>query len=383
MMGSLQGTRIVVLFGSLEMGGAERQGLLLARYLHDTAGAEVAVWGLGAAHGPVAAQCDQWGIPWKALALHWGLVRRIPHLLRLGRQLRRFRPAILIPYTKVPNLAAALLGPLCGARLVLWNQADAGLLMPDTLLHRLAIRRAGWFAANAAEGAVFLKERFKAPAERIRVIPNGVALAEPGATPDQWRQRLAAGTGQLLTVMLANLSSYKDHATLLSAWAELCRGRQGELPLLALAGRFDDQTAALRQQAVALGIEGQLRFLGSVADVAGLLYAADLLVHSSRSEGIPNAVLEGMAAGLAVVASDLPGIREALGREGENGLVPAGDAPALARKLAELLKDEPLRRRIGADLAARAAQQYGVERMCRESVEWLEHCLEGQACRDC
>lgn len=369
----LMGRRIIILFGSLEMGGAERQGLLLAAHLHRVERADVAVWGLGGGSA-VGEQCDRLGIPWRSLPLHWGLRRRPVHLLRLGSALRQARPDILLPYTRVPNLAAALLWRLGRARLCVWNQADAGLLLPPTLLHRFAVSRVRHFIANAAEGRHFLLDTFKLPPAVVRLIENGVALAPPEADRAVWRQRLTIAESAPVTVMVANLSRYKDHATLLAAWQLLPPAAADAV--LVLAGRLDDQAGVLQRQAEELGISQRVRFSGSVDDVSGLLAAADLCAHSSRSEGIPNAVLEAMACGLAVAGSDIPGLREAVGDEGLAFLAPPGDPVALAERLARLLTNPELRRYQGDLMRQRVQQRFSAERICRETVAYLAQALE-------
>lgn len=373
----LAGKKVLILFGSLEMGGAERQGLLVARHLRDECGAAVEVWGLGPRRGPVAEQCEAWGIPWQAVPLHWGLKRRLPHLLRLWYRLRQARPEVLLSYTKVPNLAAAFLWRLCGARLCVWNQADAGLLLPPTQLHRLAIRQVKHFIVNAEGGRHFLQDTFGLPPQQLHLIRNGIKLDPPLADRRTWRERLGGGEATCIAVMVANLSSYKDHDTLLKAWRLLLDRWSGPLPLLVLAGRFDDRAKALQEQATLLGIAERVRFLGGVADISGLLAASDLCVHSSPSEGIPNAVLEAMAAGLPVTGSQIPGMREAVGEEGFPWLAPVADAPALAGLLKRLMLDPTLRRQQGLLMQNRAARQFGLDRMCRETTDYLQAALDG------
>lgn len=374
-MSFLQDIRIIVLFGSLEMGGAERQGLLLAHHLKEHEQASIKVWGLGGQPGAVADQCTALGIPWRAIPLHWGLRRRLFHLLRLAFLLRQQRPAILISYTKVPNLAAALLWRLCGVRLCVWNQADAGLLLESTLLHRSAVAQVRCFIANSEGGQRYLLDTFALQPSVDRLIRNGVVLPPQKDDRACWRKRLNVEEGTFVAVMVANLSSYKDHATLLSAWHLLLNRSSGSLPVLALAGRFDDRAEELQKQARQLGIAGQIRFLGGVDDVSGLLAAADLCVHCSPSEGIPNAVLEAMAAGLPVVGSDIPGLREAVGNEGRELLVSPADYTALAVLVERLIADPVLRKRQGRLMQGRAVELFGAERMCRETVAYLKSCL--------
>ena len=374
----LHNKRILILFGSLDMGGAERQGLILARYLAEHEGARVTVWGLGEGRGVVADICDSWHIPWSAVRLHWGLRRRLPHLLRLALRLRAEKPDILLSYTKVPNLAAALLWRLCGVRLCVWNQADAGLLLESTLLHRSAIGRVHHFIANADIGRRYLVDTFGIYPRDVQLIRNGITVPAPLKSRSEWRNSLGLSDGQVLVTMVANLSRYKDHATLLEAWRSVLDQRHGEAPpLLALAGRPDGTAEALRLQAERLGISSRVCFLGAVDDIAGLLNASDLSVHSSPSEGIPNGVLEAMFSGLPVAGSDIPGIREAVGEAGGGYLAPPADASALAKVLLQLMSSAELRATLGRAMRHRAEECFGEERMCRETVAYLADSLKG------
>ena len=110
----------------------------------------------------------------------------------------------------------------------------------------------------------------------------------------------------------------------------------------------------LRAQATALSIQDHVRFLDVRDDVPALLAASDIGIIASHQEGFSNAVLEGMAAGLAMAVTAVGGNPEAV-IDGECGLVmPAKDPPALARALARLAGDPALRRRLGAAAQRRA-----------------------------
>jgi glycosyltransferase involved in cell wall biosynthesis len=106
----------------------------------------------------------------------------------------------------------------------------------------------------------------------------------------------------------------------------------------------------------------RVELLGARADVPDLLARSDVFVLSSRSEGFPVSVLEAMAAGLPVVATDVGGVGEAV-EDGETGfLIPAADSEALAAALERLLVDGELRRRLGAAGRARALRLFDVSR---------------------
>jgi len=373
---SLQNKRVLILFGSLDMGGAERQGLLLAQYLKEHEGALVTVLGLGERRGVVADVCDSWSIPWKNVWLHWGLRRRLLHLVRLAFCLRREQPDILLSYTKVPNIAATMLWRICKAQLCIWNQSDAGLLLETTFLNRSAIRQVRHFISNSDNGKRYLVETFGLRPQEVQLIRNGITLPLPVRMRPEWRSSLGLGDERALVTMVANLSRYKDHSTLLDAWRLILDQRSCQaLPLLALAGRFDDTTEELKQKASRLGISDYVRFLGAVDDISGLMHASDICVHSSLSEGIPNAVLEAMYAGLPIAGSDIPGIREAVGEAGCRHLAPPGNASALADVLMQLIDNIDLRASLGRAMRERALESFGEERMCEETVEFLLHSL--------
>jgi glycosyltransferase involved in cell wall biosynthesis len=139
--------------------------------------------------------------------------------------------------------------------------------------------------------------------------------------------------------------------------------------VLLLAGRRDDAYPALCRLASELSLQDHIRFLGPVEDVSGLLGALDAGVYSSRAEGSPNAVLEYMAAGLPVVATDIPGIREVVGEAGQRWLAPASDARALAQLILEMLNRPGERLAIGASNRARVEQRYSMRQMCRALTE--------------
>jgi glycosyltransferase involved in cell wall biosynthesis len=133
---------------------------------------------------------------------------------------------------------------------------------------------------------------------------------------------------------------------------------------LVLVGDGPDRTR-LEQFARAIGVAGQVHFLGNQPDVAALLALAEVVWVPGRVDGSVNVALEAMAAGRPVVASDLPGLAEVV-CDGETGfLVPPGDKVALARQTWGLLEDAGRRRRLGDAGRARVRQHFAAEDMVR------------------
>jgi glycosyltransferase involved in cell wall biosynthesis len=122
--------------------------------------------------------------------------------------------------------------------------------------------------------------------------------------------------------------------------------------------------AAWTREAQAHGVERWVTYLGGRADVVDLYRAADIFVFPSRGEGCPNAVLEAMASGLPVVATDVAGNREVLGEDGNAGwLVPAEDPAALAEAVATLLGSPSMRREVAMAARERILERFDIDRV--------------------
>ncbi len=375
----LRGRTIVFVLGSLDIGGSERQALGLARYLKTARGADVRVLGLQGGRGGAAAVCDEGGIPWRGGLIRWpdGRAGRLREVVRFAAALRRERPDVVLPYTRLPNILCGLAWKRARAATCVWNQRDEGLGLSGGRLERMAIRRTPFFISNGEAGKAFLVAERGVSPERIAVVPNGVLLAPPRDDRARWRERLGLGDGRFAAVMLASVHPHKDHETLLRGWRRVVGALGGtEPPLLLLAGRSYGFEERLKALAFDLGVAGAVRFIGPVDDVAGLLRAADLYVHSARTEGLPNAVLEAMASGLAVVGSDIPGIRDAVGPAGLRFLAPPADHEAFADRVLELAASPGLRAEVGAALAARARERFDPEAMCGAMAGIVSRALE-------
>lgn len=201
------------------------------------------------------------------------------------------------------------------------------------------------YVANSRAGAEWLQRRAKVPPAKIRVIHSGLD-STPFATavPGQVRPSLGIGAQEPVLVSIGNLRKVKDQETLLQAAQRLrARGCHFHLLLVGDGGR----RAVLEALASRLSVQPVVHFLGRRTDVSDILADADIKVLSSRSEGLPAAIMEAMAAGLPVVATAVGGVPE-LVLDGQTGLlVPPSDPAALAAALAALLQDPGRRRRLG------------------------------------
>lgn len=382
------GVKVVLLIGHFGRGGSQRQAYLLSRRLRHVYGANVEVWALTWG-GDYAQDFEAAGVRTRALEFAFPrcpvrvvwLLYWVKRLWRFGKELKKAKVDILLPFTTWPNVVAGLTYRWAGVRLCVWGERSAGTERVEGL-EKLAVRQFRHFVANSSAGVEFLAHDMKVPRDRVALIPNGFEEPQRASGID-WRERMSMESGQLLVVKVANITKFKDHPTLLRAWKIVQDSWTGDpKPVLALAGEFGNAYEDCLRIADESGLFATVRFLGGISDVPGLLGACDLTVFSSPNEGMPNAVLECMAAGKAVIASDLPGVRDALGQDASGVLTQPGDAAELARKLLRLLRDTPLRKKLGDANRERILTEFSVDAMVNRFVEimrnerWLKVALQ-------
>ena len=174
-------------------------------------------------------------------------------------------------------------------------------------------------------------------ADAVVTVRNGIDPRRARRSRDEVRAELGLGARQPMIVTAARFTAQKDHATLTAAIPGVLRRHPEARFVLAGDGPLFEE---VRRKACDFRLA--TLFLGARADVPDLLDAADLFVLPSRFEGLPLALLEAMAAGLAVVATRIGGTDEAV-EDGVTGtLVPPGDPLALAAAIADAL-DDPAR----------------------------------------
>ena len=187
-------------------------------------------------------------------------------------------------------------------------------------------------------------------AEKITVIPNGVLLDTYENARPATLEHVPYDVARL--VFVGRCEAQKDHETLLRALtavpdAHLILVGDGPLRL------------QLERLAQSLGISNRVSFLGWREDVAAILKASDIYVHSSHSDGFGLAACEAMAAGLPVVASNIPGLAQVV--DGAGILFPAGDEKALANSL-NVLINSPIQRLKAGQASLSRARQFSIEK---------------------
>jgi glycosyltransferase involved in cell wall biosynthesis len=292
--------------------------------------------------------------------------------IRFTRWLARERPdaLLLTSWRAVPWGAWA--GRRAGARVVV-RLGIVRALPPRGRRTWPFRRRVDALVANAGEiRDAWLRSAPWFPAERLHVVLNGIEVPPP--LPDDERAGLRAGLGvsadELLVAGAGHAHPRKGFDLLLDAFA--CAALPASRAVIVGDG---PEVQALKRRAGALGIADQVRFAGARGDVPRVLAACDVFVLSSRNEGMANVMLEAMAAGTPVVATDVSGVRAALGerfdRPAAGWIVPPDDAGAMAAALGEVaagLRSESGEVRARVEEARwRIGRWFALERMIDET----------------
>lgn len=353
---------IAVILPSLAGGGAERAMLIFAKGLLDL-GHDVDVV-LAASHGPLRSLVDG-----RAKLLDLGSSRVITALPRLCAYLLRHRPCLVFSTMSHMNVVTLLSVQLVDRRIpVVVREANVPLSAtkrPDTLSERTVQRlipllypraKAVIAVSNVIRDELLsISDRLQ---EKIAVIPNPVvspdlfsAAEEPVDHP--W---FAPG-GPPVILSVGRLHPQKDFPTLLRAFAELKKVKDCRLLILGEG----DERESLEKLASRLNIERETSMPGFVINPFPYMRRAAVFVSSSVYEGMPNSLLQAMALGVPIVATDCKGgAKEVLSDSGLGRIVAAGDHLQMAEAILASIDGK------GREAACRfVCEQFGVERSVR------------------
>ncbi len=358
------GQRVLLVISTLAAGGAERALVEIARGLSErgmTVGVMTLSGGLDDHYVlPMAVERIRLDIMQDSVSVLHSLKNNIWRSRILRHAIRGYAPDVVISFVDQTNVRvlAALLGT--GVPVVACERIDprrhrigAAWEFARRLSYRFAIR----LVVQTASVAVWA--RALVPADRVRVMPNFVRDLPLPPAPEQRNPGLILAVGRL--------NRQKGFDVLLRAFA--ASGLMAHGASLCILGEGPER-AALQSLSQRLGIDSVVSMPGVVKAPEDWMERCGIYVLPSLYEGFPNALLEAMAMGCAVVASDCPSSPSEMIEHGGNGLLVApGDVDSLADALTNLWGDQALRTRIG-----RVAAQSVRERYAKDKVMdmWLD-----------
>jgi glycosyltransferase involved in cell wall biosynthesis len=355
--------RLAFLIGQLHSGGSERQLFELVTRI-DRDRFSPAVFCLSQDTEPFGPKILAAGIPVHVFPRR--RAREIRRVLALARSLRGERIDLVHSLSLHVSLYASLAGYLAPRviRIASNRAVDPTPSRLRALLNGFALRRARRVVVNSQAGRSFTSRHYGVPEERIEVIRNGVDFRRFEQAPDPAATRASLGLPAHAPVagIVGRISWEKS----VDLFLEAARRLADRLPAVRFLVVGDGPDLdRIRARSAEIGLGPAAGFTGHRDDVPALLGAMDLLVLTSSQEGLPNAVLEAMAAGRPVVATDVGGCRE-LVVEGVTGhLVPFGDASAIAEGMWRVLSLPDRGRGLGEAGRRLARSEFSAEAMTR------------------
>ena len=304
---------------SLEIGGAEHLTLALARHQRSQ-GRAVRIHCLEA-RGPLADDATAEGIP----VIDYEGVSPWHRRRLLFRAFRSASRLAVHCHNTAATIVAAPVARAAGARSVISTRH--GLAAPDGAWGR---ELRFWTAARACTHVVAVCDAARRQLERVPIArPSRIRTIFNGVDFPPIIRRPPAGE-RVVAICVARLHAVKGHDDLLQAVAR-ARPQVPQLELRLVGGGAEQQR--LRHLACALGIAGHVQFLGEIHTVADALSDAHLFVLASQTEGVPLALLEGLAAGLVPIVTAVGGMPEVIRQAGVGAVVPPANVDALADAL--------------------------------------------------
>jgi glycosyltransferase involved in cell wall biosynthesis len=361
--------KIIFIIDSLQRHGTQRFLTHLVRGLRDLAYEQIVI----ALNDPSAPDIRE------ALVEAGCEVKRIGRLSlllggvgwwRLVGILKRSKPDLVVTMLDFSDLLGRPAARLAGCRALVSSIRARNLAKPSwqRWLDRKSVGWADKVIVNSHELVSYVCEEEGIKRDQVTVIPNGVEnlRARSAGLRDRYREQVGVASETIVLGWVGRLRAQKNIGLLLQACAQLPANSRPWKVLVLGDGperrRFSVQVDKLR-------LSDRLIWLGERHDVEGWLAAMDIFVHTSDFEGMPNAVMEAMAMGLPVVASGVDGTRELI-EDGVSGyLVAPGDATGFARRIAGIVQEPDLARRLGERAHQDILERFNIPRMIRAHDE--------------
>ncbi len=241
---------------------------------------------------------------------------------------------------------------------------------------RFLAKKTAFIVCVAEYVADYMVNKGKLFKEKVKVVYNGITVEKFELTVDgkQKKESLGVPAGYKLLGIVARLVPVKDHKTLLDA-LKLVLQKGNKVKLLIAGG--GELAKDLEEHAIELEIEKEVVFLGKRRDIPEILNVLDIFILSSISEGLSVTLLESMASGLPVVATDVGGNAEVV-IQGKTGvLVPSGNSEELARAIIGLLENEEKTISMGREGKKQVREKFNIEKMINEYRELYSKMVNG------
>lgn len=369
--------RILEIIPTLDRAGAEKQLTLLAAGL-PTGEFEVHVCVLTRG-GPLLEDLEKARVPTTVIGKRWKIDPQA--FLRLKRFVADWKPDLIHTWIFAANAYGRAAGMWCKVKCLVAGErcADPWKSSRDLAIDRYLARRTARIVTNSS-GVKEFYTKHGLPPEKFVVIPNGIRPPKPSTTPREvLLDEFGLPAGSRMIGLVGRLWAQKRVEDAIWA-ADLLKRIRDDTHLIVLGdGPLRDKLRRFRDK---VEIRDRVHFLGHRDDAWRIVPHFDVLWSTSAYEGQSNAIMEAMAHGVPVVATDIPGTRDLVVPDVTGRLVSAAKADAerrratFAKHTRQLLEDPVLAARMGAAAKARIETEFTVEKMVSAHVELYRELLQ-------
>lgn len=350
--------KILHLITGLEIGGAEMMLLkTLPKMQNDFDNRVCCIRG----HGPIGLKLENDGVP--VYYLNLKNIFDLSVIFRFKKVIREFEPDILVTYLIHADLFGRIFGRIFGMRkivcsvrvkLVQWKY------LPLLILDGLTSFFVDHYHFNSQTVANMYLKYFFLAKEKVTVIPNGLEIEKYQVSIDRIAKckELEIPIDVSIIGCVGRLEKQKGQKYLLEAFALFLEENERVFLILIGDGSDKEQLEVLSRK---LKIENSTKFLGNRSDIPEILHVINIFILPSLYEGMSNALMEAMATGLSIIATDIPENKELLGSE-ENGIfVPPYNVFALAKKMSFILRNKTYAKKIGVSAKKEAMKRFSLD----------------------
>jgi len=366
--------RVMQIIDSMNLGGAEvllrdlTRGLLARGYQ---------VSARYSTPGPLAEEFREMGVPVKRLQRHG---RIDPFLLwKMWREIYGEQPDVVHTHLFKSDFHGRLAARIAGVPVVVSTLHNCDNWAENPIMGKtygLTIHFASKFIAVSEEVRQHAIRYFGVMPDRIQTIPNATPLerfADARSLGPAIRQEFDIPANAPLVGIVARMTEQKDHYNFLQATLKIVEKVPSTRFLIVGDGPLRSNLVGL---ATSLGLSESVIFTGIRKDIPAIYGALDVLVFSSKWEGLPVALLEGMAVGIPVVSTNVGGVPEVLDHEHTGLLVPPSDSDALAQACLVLIENPSLRQQMAKAAIKKVQAYYSIDAMVDATSELYEELLE-------
>ena len=343
--------KICICLHTLDLGGAQIQAMMFALNIRKHLNLEPIIFSLCGGGGlekllqknKISYQI--WNINFSRF--HKKHFFKLIEVIKIALFFRKNRFQAVIPFTSYPNLLCNSSAVLAGIKLHFWNQRGDEPSTKVSKFEKFAMKYTFFFIGNSKYQCDYLSKRWHREVKDFITVPNAYYNRPIISNKDSWYEILNIDKNTLLITMIANFFPAKDHVTAVKACSILSK-KFHNVKFLFIGGSYDKNNInQVKAFAFDQGVEHNLLFLERTVDIQGVLALTDIGLLCTHSEGSPNVLLDYMLAGLPIVASSIPCIKELFSSLSNEFLFEPENANDLAAKLILLITDSELRNTIG------------------------------------